>query len=161
MEFDADNSLQYKESFAGSFDWPQSGPDTGLGLPRLSFMSDLEDSLKLTEQQPNSELNEAILEYYDDEDASNLSSVRQQDRLVSDLRNLADAMQSSKGSSLLRSQKGELPPPDELRSRTTKNPTGMAQPKIALERTEVQGCWSCNTCLQVNGGEHKAVCSVM
>jgi hypothetical protein len=147
MEFEGDSSFQYKGSFADSFDWPQSGPDTGLGQPRISFMSGLEDSLKFNEQQPNSELNEAILGFTDDEDAS-------------DLRNFADAMQSSKGTSFLRSQKVELPPPDGLRTRTTKSPAVMAQPKISMERTEVQGCWSCNSCFQGSGGEKK-VCSIM
>mmetsp|Transcript_3689 Transcript_3689/g.7889 ORF Transcript_3689/g.7889 Transcript_3689/m.7889 type:complete len:151 (-) Transcript_3689:111-563(-) len=150
MDFDGDSSFQYKGSFADDFDWSQIDPDTAEDRPRSSFIDELENSLSKVDQ-PNSELNEAILGFSDDEDAS-------------DLRNFTDAMRSSKSNSLLRSQRVVIPRVDNLQltSRSNRNPAEVGQPKISLERSEVQACWACTSCFQVNGEKkEKSVCSLM
>lgn len=146
MDFKVDTSLQYKGSFADSFDWSQIDPDTA-DRPRSSFLDELENSLSKVDQ-PNSELNEAILGYSDDEDAS-------------DLRNFTEAMRSSKSNSLLQSQKIVIPRRSDklqLTSRSNRCPAEVAQPKISMERSEVQACWTCTSCLP---GDKKSVCSIM
>jgi hypothetical protein len=150
MAFGQDSSFQCKDSFAESFMWSQAESEALGEQLRLSFMSDLENSLKRIDQ-PNSELNEAVLGLSDDEDAV-------------DLRNFSEAMKSSRVTSLMQSQKLDLHTTDrpQLTSRSNRGPPEVTLPKITLERAEVQGCWTCSSCMQVNGDKKvEGSCSVM
>jgi hypothetical protein len=148
MAFGGDSSFQCKDSFAESFMWSQAESEVLSKQLRLSFMSDLENSLKRIDH-PNSELNEAVLGLSDDEDAL-------------DLRNFSEAMKSSRANSLMQSQKLDLQDKSQLTSRSNRGPLEVALPKITLERAEVQGCWTCSSCMQVNGDKKVGgSCSVM